>query len=142
MSRLAALATCLAFALPLVASSAHAGPSIATIKKVAKQKIIADAKAWMKQTGYDKSLDRPKVKVSFEPVRCGTPPVSIRCFGQVCAMQGSPVPPLPGFPNPKRMLPWAHASFDATGAIKGSKVSLHRLGNWQVSPPCIIQPPR
>jgi hypothetical protein len=142
MSRLASIAVSLAVALPFVASSASAAPSITTIKQVAKKKIVADAKAWMKQTGYNQSLDRPKVKVTFEPVRCGTPPVSIRCYGEVCAMQGSPVPPLPGFPNPKRMLPWAHASFDAVGAIKGKKVSVSRLGTWQVSPPCIIPPPR
>jgi hypothetical protein len=139
MSRLTTIT--LAIAITLLGSSALAAPSIATIKQVAKKKIVADAKAWMKQTGYNKSLDHPTVKVSFDPVRCGTPPVSIRAFAQVCALQGSPVPPLPGFPNPKRMLPWAHAGFDATGALKGNKVTLQRLGNWLVSPPCIIPPP-
>jgi hypothetical protein len=128
MIRTSLIASTVALALALAAGSAQAAPSIAAIKKEARKQIRADAKAYLKQQGY--TLERPSVRVTFEPVRCGTPPVTIRAKASICTMQTAWPIHTPNAPKVRR--PFANGTFDATGAMTGSQVSVTRQGPWQI----------
>lgn len=128
MTRLGLMATAMAFALALLGSSAQAQPSIAQIKREARKQIRADARAYLQQQGY--RLERPSIRVTFDPVHCGTPPVSIRCKASICSMQSAWPIPTPNAPKVRR--DFATGTFDATGAMQGSSVSVTRSGQWQI----------
>jgi hypothetical protein len=104
-----------------LATAAHAaGPTIAQIKQQARSQIRKDAKSFLQQ--QHSQLKGTSVRVSFDPIRCGTPPVTLKAHASICTVQTA----WPTFAKVRR--PAYMAEFSATGLAK--KVTTQRSGDW------------